>query len=103
MPKERIFLDVEGMRSEAKRMLELRMQYMEVMTKVKNLVITLRETHVWDTDATAVFIENYLNLNENFETFGRALEEYANLMRDHSISMEGLDNDLAGRIGSISL
>lgn len=103
VPKERIFLDVEGMRSEAKRMLELRMQYMEVMTKVKNLVITLRETHVWDTDATAVFIENYLNLNENFETFGRALEEYANLMRDHSISMEGLDNDLAGRIGSISL
>jgi len=102
-PKERIFLNIEGMHGEAQKMLELRAQYAEVMAKLKNLVISLREDHVWDTDATVVFIENYLNLNENFETFGRALEEYAQLMQDHSVSMEGLDNDLAAKISSISL
>ena len=100
---DRIYLDIDGMREQARQMLEFRAQYQEVMEKVKNVVITLREEHTWDTDATLVFIENYLNLNENFEKFGIALEAYANLMQDHSVSMEGIDNMLAEKIRSISL
>ena len=100
---DKIYLNVEGMHEEARKMLELRAQYAEVMAKVKNLVITLREQHVWDTDATLIFVENYFRLNENFEQFGTALEEYANLMRDHAIRMEGIDSKLAGKISNISL
>lgn len=100
---DRIYLNIEGMHSEAKKMQDLRAEYAEVMTKIKNLVITLREQHIWDTDATLVFVENYLRLNENFEKFGIALDAYANLMHDHAICMEELDCELAGKISSINL
>jgi len=101
--KERIFIDPEGLRIQAACMQIEQANFDIVVKKIRNLVVTLKEEHVWESPATDIFVENYLNLHENFIKFSEGLKEYARLMQSHSNGMENLDQHLANDINKISL
>jgi len=100
---ERIFMNPDGLREKASLMLTHESNFSSLSEQLRNLVVTLREDHIWDSPATNLFVENYLSLHENFIKFSACLKEYAELMRAHSISMEDLDQQLASQINNISM
>ena len=103
MVEEKIFINPEGIRNEAAKMLTEQENFVMLTKQLRNLVITLKDDHVWDSPATNLFIENYLSLHENFEKFSVALKEYSELMKAHSNGMENLDQHLAGKISKITM
>lgn len=100
---ERIYIDPDGLRMQAANM-EINKNNFDILIKqLRNVVVTLKEDHIWDSPATDLFVENYLSLHENFTKFSACLKEYADLMRSQANGMENLDQQLAGKINNISL
>lgn len=100
---ERIFMDPDGLRMQSACMKIERSNFDIVVKQLRNLVVTLRDDHIWDSQATDIFIENYLELHNNFMMFSETLEDYARLMNSQASRMEGLDDMLAGDISKITL
>jgi len=98
-----IYLSTDGLRTEAMKLKKYQAEYTDTTDKLTNLIIALKDDHIWDTTATELFIQSYLELKTAFEKFGTALAEYATIMETVSNRMEETDRRLSSKIDGITL
>ncbi len=100
---ETIFMIPEGLKNEAVKLKNYQSDYVNLLQKLTNLVILLQDEGVWDSPATKVFIENYLQLKQAFEKLGTMMTEYAIIMESVATRVEEADNNLSTKISGITL
>lgn len=98
-----IFVNTEGLREEANKMRNYQQEYTNVMQKITNLIITLKQNNIWDAPATTTFIDNYIELKEVFDKFGRVMTEYSSILEGVSERMQTADNTMSTRFENLSL
>lgn len=98
-----IFIKPDGLSEQANNMKNFQREYTDLIQKLTNLIITLKQNNIWDTSATTIFINNYLELKDLYDRFGNALLDYANIMEDVASRMQTTDNSLAGRADAMSI
>lgn len=91
-----IMISPEQVKEEASTVRNYRQQYIDVMSKIKNLVLTLSES--WDGEAQNAFVSKYQGMQKDFEKFAETLEEFAVNMDDISNKMQQTDLSLASQI-----
>lgn len=98
-----IFVNTEGLREEANKMRNYQQEYTNVMQKITNLIITLKQNNIWDAPATTTFIDNYVELKDVFDKFGRVMTEYSSILEGVSERMQTTDNTMSTKFENLSL
>lgn len=71
----------------------------DVMNKITNLVMTIGE--VWQGDAQNAFVSKFLSMQPVYDSFEKALEEFATLMDKVADEMKKTDEAGKNMINSI--
>lgn len=100
---DRIFIKPSGLIEEANKLKAYEQEYSDIMQRIMNIIITLKDSNIWNTSATTVFVENYMELKAGFDKFGMAMTDYASILEGVSTRMQNADNSLSGRFDSLSL
>lgn len=98
-----IFVNTDGLNDDAKKMRAYQQEYTNLMQKVTNLIITLKQNNIWDTPATETFINSYMEIKELFDKFGRVMTEYSAMLEGVSERMQSTDNAMSAKFENLTL
>lgn len=98
-----IFVKPSELSDEAAKIKGYQEEYSEVIQKITNLIITLKQNNIWDAPATTVFMENYMELKEVFDKFARVMSEYSTILEGVASRMDSTDTSLASKFDNLTV
>lgn len=87
------------MRTNANNLESLRQQDMELIRKMRALVMSLNE--VWKGSAEEAFVDNFMQHQNSMNEFYSSLEEFINVMNTACNKAEEADQELLSMVGKI--
>ena len=94
-----ITVSPEELRARARELRALRQQHLDLMKKMRILVLSLSED--WQGDAQKAFEQNFLAKSRVMNDLASTLEKYAELMESAAKETEKMDQSLLQSIKSL--
>ena len=86
----------EELRSRANELEQLRQQQLDVMKRLRILVMSLSDN--WKGEAQEAFVQKFLSKNQEMNDLSTVLEQYISLAREAAQRAENVDNTLLAAV-----
>ncbi len=91
----------EAIRSRAQEIENIRQSDIEILGKIRTLVLTLDE--IWKGQAEEAFVNKYLSQQASIDEFYNTLLEFTTLLRNAANRADSIDNELLGIVNRIPI
>lgn len=86
----------EELRSRANELEQLRQQQLDIMKRLRILVMSLSDS--WKGEAQETFVQKFLSKNQEMNDLSTVLEQYISLAREAAQRAENVDNTLLAAV-----